>query len=95
VLPELGHAALLLALLLALIQGVLPLMGAQRDDHAWMQIAAPAAYAQLLLVALAYLVLTVAFVWQDFSIKYVASNSNTMLPLPCGARMKARCCYGR
>jgi len=80
-LPELGHAALLLALLIALVQGVLPLLGAQRGHRAWMQIAAPAAHVQLALVALAYLALTIAFVWQDFSVEYVANNSNTLLPL--------------
>jgi len=81
VLPELGHAALLLALLIALIQGVLPLLGAQRNKPAWMHIAAPAAHAQLLLIGLSYLALTIAFVWQDFSVEYVANNSNTLLPL--------------
>jgi len=80
-LPELGHAALLLALLFALLQGSLPLLGAQRGQRVLMQIAIPAAWMQLLLTGLAYLALTIAFVWQDFSVEYVANNSNTLLPL--------------
>ncbi len=80
-LPELGQVALALALLFALLQGVLPLAGAQRGRDDWMAIARPAALAQLGLVLLAYLALTVSFVMQDFSVKYVADNSNSLLPL--------------
>ena len=80
-LPELGQVALILALLISALQAVLPLAGAQRDKTAWMAIARPAAYAQLLLVLGAFVVLTVAFVTQDFSVKYVADNSNSLLPL--------------
>jgi cytochrome c-type biogenesis protein CcmF len=80
-LPELGQIALILALLVSALQAVLPLTGAQRDKSAWMAIARPAAYAQLLLVLGAFVVLTVAFVTQDFSVKYVADNSNSLLPL--------------
>ncbi|MET0581611.1 MAG: heme lyase CcmF/NrfE family subunit [Pseudoxanthomonas sp.] len=80
-LPELGQIALVLALLIAGLQAVLPLAGANRGKAGWMAIARPAAYAQLLLVLGAFLVLTVAFVAQDFSVKYVADNSNSLLPL--------------
>jgi len=80
-LPELGQIALILALLVALLQGLLPLAGAQRGKAAWMEVARPAAYAQLWLVALAFIALTVAFVQQDFSVKYVAENSNSLLPM--------------
>ena len=71
-LAELGQLALILALLVAALQGVLPLMGAQRGDVAWMSLARPAAYLQLALVALAFAILTHAFVTQDFSLQYVA-----------------------
>ncbi|KAF1707841.1 heme lyase CcmF/NrfE family subunit [Pseudoxanthomonas sacheonensis] len=80
-LPELGQVALILALLVAGLQAVLPLAGAQRGKAGWMAVARPAAYAQLFLVLGAFVVLTVAFVTQDFSVKYVADNSNSLLPM--------------
>lgn len=80
-LPELGQIALILALLVAILQAVLPLAGAHRNKAAWMDVARPAAYAQLWLVMLAFIALTVAFVKQDFSVKYVADNSNSLLPM--------------
>ncbi len=80
-LPELGQVLLILALLVALLQAVLPLAGAQRGHVAWMEVARPAAMAQLLLVGGAFAVLTAAFVRQDFSVAYVAENSNSLLPL--------------
>ena len=81
VLPELGQIALILALLVAALQALLPLAGAHRNKAAWMDVARPAAYAQLWLVMLAFIALTVAFVQQDFSVKYVADNSNSLLPM--------------
>jgi cytochrome c-type biogenesis protein CcmF len=81
VLPELGQVALVLALLVAGLQAVLPLAGAQRGIASWMAIARPAAHAQLLLVLTSFVLLTVAFVVQDFSVKYVADNSNSLLPM--------------
>ncbi|MGY0798411.1 heme lyase CcmF/NrfE family subunit [Lysobacter sp. A286] len=80
-LPELGQVALLLALLVAMVQTALPLVGAHRDIGSWMAVARPAAYAQLLLVGLAFVILTLGFVNQDFSLRYVAENSNSMLPV--------------
>ena len=80
--PEIGHFLLWLALGLALVQGVVPLVGAQRGRADWMILARPAAYGQLILVTLAFVCLTAAFVRHDFSVLYVASNSNSALPLP-------------
>ncbi|MGE8246260.1 MAG: heme lyase CcmF/NrfE family subunit [Stenotrophomonas maltophilia] len=80
-LPELGQILLVTALLMALLQTVLPLWGAHRDRATWMAVARPAAYAQLALLLGAFGVLTVAFVTQDFSVRYVAENSNSLLPL--------------
>ncbi|RRU23514.1 heme lyase CcmF/NrfE family subunit [Stenotrophomonas sp. 278] len=80
-LPELGQILLGCALLAALLQAVLPLLGAQRQRAEWMAIARPAACAQLVLIAGAFAVLTAALVQQDFSVRYVAENSNTLLPL--------------
>ena len=80
-LPEIGQVALILALLIAGLQAVLPMAGAQRGKTGWMAVARPAAYAQLFLLLGAFVVLTVAFVTQDFSVKYVADNSNSLLPM--------------
>jgi len=80
VLPELGQLALVLALLVALLQAALPLVGAHRGMAPWMAVARPAAYAQLMLVVAAFAILTAAFVTQDFSVRYVAENSNSLLP---------------
>jgi cytochrome c-type biogenesis protein CcmF len=79
--PELGHLALILALGVALVQSVLPLVGAQRGRADWMALARPATVVQLLLVLFAFGCLTWSFVQNDFSVLYVASNSNTALPL--------------
>ncbi|MBI3918783.1 MAG: heme lyase CcmF/NrfE family subunit, partial [Betaproteobacteria bacterium] len=79
--PELGQLALAIALCLALVQAVFPLAGAARGDVAWMAVARPAAQSQLVFVALAFGCLTYAFVTNDFSVAYVASNSNSALPL--------------
>jgi cytochrome c-type biogenesis protein CcmF len=79
--PELGHFALVLALLLAVLQGTLPIVGAARRHAAWMALARPAARGQLLFVVIAFACLSYAFVTHDFSVAYVASNSNTSLPL--------------
>ena len=80
-LPELGQVAMILALLLACLQAVMPLAGAQRNKTSWMAVARPAAFAQLVLLLFAFVVLTIGFVTQDFSIVYVAENSNSLLPM--------------
>jgi cytochrome c-type biogenesis protein CcmF len=80
-LPELGQLALILALLMAALQAVLPLIGAQRGIAAWMELARPAAFAQLALVGTAFAILSHAFMTQDFSLRYVATNSNSLLPM--------------
>ena len=79
--PELGQVALLLALAVALILGTLPLVGAARGRADWMALARPAARAHMLLVAVAFACLVSTFVRNDFSVLYVASNSNSALPI--------------
>ncbi len=79
-LPEFGQILLILALLTALLQGLLPLIGAQRRRTAWMAVARPAAYVQLSLLASAFALLTYAFLGNDFSVQYVAENSHSLLP---------------
>ena len=80
--PELGHLLLILALGIALVQGVLPMIGAHRGRGDWMALGRPGAYFQALLVLAAFACLTASFVRHDFSVLYVASNSNSALPLP-------------
>ena len=80
--PEIGHFLLWLALGAALVLGVLPLAGAARGNVSWMLLARPAASVIFLLVGLSFVCLATSFVQHDFSVLYVASNSNSGLPLP-------------
>ncbi len=79
--PELGTFSLILALLCAIVQGTFPLLGAHRNHGHWMNLARSAAWSQLVFVGLAYACLTVSFLSHDFSVRYVALNSNTQLPV--------------
>ena len=79
--PELGHYALILAALLAVLQTVVPAVAHARGDGVWLRSAVPFACGQALFVLLAYAALTWSFVVHDFSVHYVASNSNLSLPL--------------
>ncbi|MDQ7990585.1 MAG: heme lyase CcmF/NrfE family subunit [Candidatus Dactylopiibacterium sp.] len=79
--PELGHFALILAFLVSIVLGVVPLLGAARADAALTGLARPAARASFLLVLLAFLCLMQSFIANDFSVAYVASHSNTRLPM--------------
>ena len=79
--PELGHFALILALAMAFAQSVLPLVGAQTGNAAWMSLARPSARGQFLFIAIAYACLTYAFINNDFSVLLAAQHSNSTLPL--------------
>jgi len=81
VIPELGHFALILALLVAIAQSMLPLAGAAYREPRLMALAKPAARAQFLLVVTAFACLAASFVGNDFSVQNVATNSNSELPL--------------
>ncbi|OCX61008.1 c-type cytochrome biogenesis protein CcmF [Thioclava sp. SK-1] len=78
---ELGHFALILALCVAVVQSTVPLIGAHKGWLGWMDVAAPAASAQFLLIAVSFAALTHAFVTSDFSVLLVFSNSHTDKPL--------------
>ena len=80
--PELGHLALILALCLAVAQAGFGLVGAQRGNLIWMSVARPAAQVQALFVLFAFGSLVYAFLSDDFSVAYVAENSNVLLPWP-------------
>ena len=79
-LAELGHFALILALLVACVQATLPLLGAWRERAAWQALARPTAFAHFGLVALSFAALTACFVNNDFSVLYVSQHSNSLLP---------------
>ena len=79
--PELGHFALILALLLAATQAGFSLTGAARDNAAWMTAGVSSARGQFFFTGIAFLSLGYAFYANDFSVLYVASNSNSALPL--------------
>ena len=79
--PEIGLFALIIAFGIAIIQGVVPLVGAARNDATMISMARPAAWAQLLFVSIAYAALTYAFVVHDFSVSYVSLHSNLVQPL--------------
>ena len=78
--PEIGQFALILALSLAICQGVLPLVGAHRGDVALMRVGRTAALGQLVFVVVAFGCLTWAFLSSDFSVLYVANHSQLALP---------------
>ncbi len=79
--PEIGHFALTLALALALLQGLVPIVGAARGNTVLMGLARPAAMGQFVFVAIAFGALTQAFLTNDFSVLYVAQHSNSQLPM--------------
>src|SRR5712691_4779435 len=79
--PEIGQFALILALLLALTQATMPLIGAARGNRAWIAVAIPAGQAQFIFVAIAFCCLGYSFITNDFSVLNVATNSNSQLPL--------------
>ncbi len=78
--PELGHLAMILALCFALVQATVPLFGAWRGDRQWMALAQPAAWGQFFFLVFAFGSLTYSFMTDDFSVGYVANNSNSALP---------------
>ena len=79
--PELGHFSLILALCLAVTLGVVPMVGAFRQDTRLMSLARPLAHGQFVFVVFAFACLVYSFVSSDFSVQNVAANSNTKLPV--------------
>jgi len=79
--PELGHFMLVLALAAAIAQAFFGLAGPALGRQAWIEVSRPAVIAQFVLVSLSLLALVYAFVQNDFSVEYVAANSNTALPI--------------
>ena len=79
--PEFGHYALILALCIALIQGVLPLVGAHYGRRELLVLARPAAQTVFMLLATAFVILAWSFYANDFSVLYVAEHSNSQMPV--------------
>lgn len=78
---ELGHFALVLALVAAFLQMAMPLVGAARNDLRLMSTGGPLSLLQLALILLAFAALTFAYIGSDFSVKNVWENSHTLKPL--------------
>lgn len=78
---EIGQYSMILALVTALILSIFPMIGAQTNRFHLMMIARPASWALFIWVAVAFICLTVNFIQNDFSVLYVAQNSNSNLPL--------------
>jgi cytochrome c-type biogenesis protein CcmF len=81
VITELGHFALILGVMVAIVQMTLPAWGAYKRDTRLMAIAEPAALSQLTLLTFAFLSLMHAYVTSDFSVANVATNSHSTKPL--------------
>ena len=97
---EIGHFALILALIVAVIQGVLPLVGAARGISSWMAAGRMCASANALFLTVAFASLAYCFYISDFTVLNVANNSNSLLPWyykvgQPGAATRARFCSGQ
>jgi cytochrome c-type biogenesis protein CcmF len=79
--PELGTLALLIALVMTVLQATLGLVGAHRQDATWMRATTSVTRGVFVFVLFAFLILVHAFITHDYSIEYVAHNSNNELPL--------------
>ena len=78
--PEIGHFSLILALCLAMVQTVLPMLGSIKAQGVWIKVGESAAFGQLFFVTISFAILAYAFFINDFSVAYVAQNSNSSLP---------------
>ncbi len=78
--PELGHFALILALCLAITQAVVPLIGSYTRTSSWMAASRSLAWGQFVFLGISLIILTNAFLSNDFSVIYVAQHGNTKLP---------------
>ncbi|MEP4148010.1 MAG: heme lyase CcmF/NrfE family subunit [Halioglobus sp.] len=78
--PEIGHFALIISLALALVLAIVPAWGAWRRNVSAMALAPGLAVGMLVLVAISFTCLSIAFLQDDFSVAVVANNSNSLLP---------------
>ncbi|MGB3668258.1 MAG: heme lyase CcmF/NrfE family subunit [Bermanella sp.] len=80
-LPELGHFALILALVFACLQSVVPFVGTATGRTSLMVMSRPLSWGQFLFLLISFIALAVSFVNDDFSVAYIANNSNSLLPV--------------
>ena len=78
--PEFGQFALILAFCLAIIQSSFPLVGSYNNNIRWMVLSRYAAFGQFFFISISFLCLITLFLQNDFSVIYVAENSNSHLP---------------
>jgi len=79
-LAQLAQFSLILALCLGLVQSIFPLLGAHKNELVWMQWSRSTTYGQLFFVSASFFILATCFLTNDFSVLYVAQNSNSLLP---------------
>ncbi len=79
--PEIGQIALTLALMTAVVQGVIPIWGAARQNALWMRSGTAASVLQCILIAVAFAALMRSFVVSDFTVVNVVENSNSLKPM--------------
>ncbi|MDR9828180.1 heme lyase CcmF/NrfE family subunit [Vibrio sp. FNV 38] len=77
---EVGHFALVISLALAVLLGVLPMIGASRNSTMLMNSARPLSWGMFIMLLIPFVILCWAFYTNDFTVQYVANNSNTKLP---------------
>lgn len=78
--PEYGHLALIIAFVLSILLTIVPLVGTFTGRLLWMNSARPLAAGMFVFTLVSFLVLVYAFLQDDFTVKYVAGHSNTLLP---------------
>ncbi len=78
---EVGLYCLILAFCLAIVQGSLPIIGSYIQEQRWMRLCVPLSLMVCLMLAGSFAALTLCFLNDDFSVAYVAKNSNTLLPV--------------
>src|SRR5687768_9134425 len=79
--PELGNFAVMLALCLAVLQVVIPMVGSYTNNTLWMSLALPLSCGLWVFMVLSFACLAYSFLHDDFSVAYIANNSNTLLPV--------------
>ncbi|MDG6303583.1 heme lyase CcmF/NrfE family subunit [Glaesserella parasuis] len=78
---ELGNYTLALALSLAILLAILPLVGAHKQNASLMALARPMTWAVFLALSISFGSLFYLFAVNDFTVQYVVNNSNSTLPL--------------
>ena len=78
---EIGQLSLILALCTSALMLLIPILSIQFQNESWLRLSAPLALNQLFFACFSFVCLSLCFVFDDFSVKYVAQNSNSLLPL--------------